>query len=63
MWLSILDKEGKMVKEKTKDNKIVHICEECDFAYGDKEWAEKCEAWCKKYHSCNIEITKHAIKE
>jgi hypothetical protein len=38
------------------------ICEECKLKYGDKIWAEKCEAWCKKYKSCNLEITKHSIK-
>ncbi len=48
-----------MVKEKQDG----YICEECNFAYKDKEWAKKCEAWCKKYHSCNIDITKHAVQE
>ena len=38
----------------------VFVCTECGFHYVNKEWAEKCEAWCKKYHSCNIEITSHA---
>jgi len=38
------------------------ICEECKLRYSEKEWAEKCEAWCKKYKSCNLEITKHAVK-
>jgi hypothetical protein len=38
------------------------MCEECKFKYEDKSWAEKCEAWCKKYKSCNLEITKHAVK-
>lgn len=50
-----------MVEEKIKDNKKYFICEECKFAYKEKEWARKCEEWCKKNHSCNIEITKHAI--
>jgi len=30
--------------------------------YQEKEWAEKCEAWCKEHKSCNLKITKHAIK-
>lgn len=51
-----------MVKEEIKDNKKYFICEECDFAYKEKEWAEKCEEYCKKYKSCNIEITKHAVQ-
>ena len=37
----------------------LYQCEECGFAYAEKEWAEKCEAWCKERHSCNLEITSH----
>lgn len=51
-----------MVKEEIKDNKKLYICEECGFVYKEKEWAEKCEKWCREKHSCNIEITKHAVK-
>ena len=35
-------------------------CDICGFRYKEKEWAEKCEAWCKEHHSCNLEITEHA---
>ena len=45
-----------MVSE--KDNR--YICEGCGLEYEDKIWAEKCEAWCKKTQSCNLEITKHS---
>jgi hypothetical protein len=38
------------------------ICEECRLKYNEKKWAEKCKAWRKNYRSCNLEITKHAIK-
>lgn len=37
-------------------------CPECGLSYKDKEWADKCEAWCKENHSCNLEIIDHAIK-
>ena len=37
-------------------------CGECGFYYADKEWAEKCEAWCKENRSCNLEITSHAVE-
>lgn len=48
-----------------KDN--VWQCDICGYQYEDsstafttgKEWAEKCEAWCKEHHSCNLEITAH----
>ncbi len=38
------------------------ICEECKLKYIEKDWAEKCENWCKEYKSCNLEITNHATK-
>lgn len=50
-----------MVKEIEKNGKILYVCEECKFAYEDKSWAEKCQAWCKKTNTCNIMITKHSI--
>lgn len=35
-----------------KENKELYQCEECGFQYAEKEWAEKCEAWCKEHKSC-----------
>ncbi len=48
-----------------KENKDLYQCEECGFDYTEREreWAEKCEAWCKKNKSCNLEIIKHAVKK
>lgn len=34
-------------------------CPACGFRYREKEWADKCEAWCKTHQSCNLEITAH----
>lgn len=42
--------------------KKLYKCPECKLEYKEKEWAEKCKAWCKKYKSCNLEITKHAVR-
>ena len=42
--------------------KKLHRCPECGLEYEEKEWADKCEAWCKEHKSCNIEITKHAVE-
>ncbi|MBI5392221.1 hypothetical protein HZB00_04430 [Candidatus Woesearchaeota archaeon] len=39
-----------------------YICDECKLKYGDNALAQKCENWCRKHKSCNLEITKHAIK-
>ena len=41
----------------------LYKCPECGYWYKEKEWAEKCEAWCKEHKSCNLEITKHAVKK
>ncbi|MEK7658560.1 MAG: hypothetical protein AAB352_01710 [Patescibacteria group bacterium] len=49
-----------MVKIIIKENKKLHQCEECGFAYEDEGWAEKCEAWCKERHTCNTEIIKQS---
>ncbi len=49
-----------MVKEIKNNSKKTYQCEECKLFYNDFIWAEKCEEWCKKYHTCNVEITKHS---
>lgn len=41
----------------------LHQCPECGLKYKEKEWAEKCEAWCREHKSCNLEIIAHAEKE
>lgn len=43
------------------DNKYFQ-CEECGFKYLEKEWAEKCEAWCKEHNSCNLEIIRNSVQ-
>jgi len=43
--------------------KACYVCEACGFAYHEEELARKCETWCKKHNSCNIEITKNSIGE
>ena len=37
------------------------ICEQCKFKYKTNKLAKKCEDWCTKYKSCNLELTKYAI--
>ncbi len=27
-----------------------------------ESYAQKCEEWCKKHKSCNINLIKHAVK-
>ncbi len=50
-----------MTKTNQKEDKELHQCEECGFCYEEREWAEKCEAWCKEHQSCNIEITARGL--
>ncbi len=50
-----------MVRETIRDKEKLYQCEECKFKYLEKKWAKKCEQWCKKHKSCNLEIVKHAI--
>jgi len=52
-----------MVKKIIQNNQDLHACEECGFKYAERGLAEKCEAWCKEHHSCNIEITKYAVEQ
>ena len=52
-----------MVKTIIEEESKSYQCEECGFNYQEKEWAEKCEAWCKEHHTCNIEIIKHATQQ
>lgn len=43
-------------------DKNLYQCEVCGFHYREKKTAEKCEAWCRAHHTCNIEITKEAVE-
>ena len=51
-----------MVNKINKDSNRYYECKECKLIYKNEVWAEKCEKWCRKNKSCNLEITKHAIK-
>ena len=44
----------------SEKNQKLYRCPECGFRYSEREWAEKCEVWCREHKSCNIEITAHA---
>ena len=45
-----------------KNEQILYKCQECGLHYEDEATAKKCEEWCSKYKSCNLEITKSAIE-
>ena len=50
-----------MTKIISRHNKQYYQCEECALFYGSKEFAEKCQAWCKEHKICNLDIIKYAI--
>ncbi|NCN24739.1 hypothetical protein GW918_01505 [Candidatus Berkelbacteria bacterium] len=52
-----------MAKTTSQKHQIVYTCSECKIKYHDEATAKKCEAWCKKNKSCNLDIIKYAIKE
>jgi len=52
----------KMVFQKNKKSNKVYICSECGYEYEEKEWAVKCQNWCKEHKSCNLDIIKHGKK-
>ncbi|MEK7132762.1 MAG: hypothetical protein AAB830_01800 [Patescibacteria group bacterium] len=47
----------------SKPESVGYVCSECGLAYNEEGWMKKCEAWCKKYESCNLEIISHAVKD
>ena len=55
----VTNEEVARIIDSEKNKKLLQ-CPECGFHYTDKDWAEKCEAWCREHKSCNIEITAHA---
>ena len=52
-----------MVTQKYIKSKKVYQCDECLLLYADEKDAKACEDWCKGNKSCNLEITKKALKE
>ncbi|MDD2913032.1 MAG: hypothetical protein PHH17_00435 [Candidatus Pacebacteria bacterium] len=47
---------------KKEEHKILYKCPQYGFKYEEKKMAKKCEDWCRKYKTCNLEITKYAKK-
>jgi hypothetical protein len=55
------EQEWAMVKQVEVNGKVYHVCEFCNCAYSEKEYAEQCQEWCKEYHRCNMKIMKHRV--
>ncbi len=63
LQFSAFTKDVVNYRKNLSENKKLYRCPECGFEYKEKEWAEKCGDWCKEHKSCNLEITKHAVKQ
>jgi hypothetical protein len=50
-----------MVKQYSKKGKALYRCEDCGLGYVDMKTAKECEDFCRKHHSCSMEITKKAV--
>ena len=51
-----------MVNEIMRTQNKIYICKECGLSYTKMKKAGECENWCKKHKSCNLQITKYALK-
>lgn len=49
------------MEDKTEASKLYH-CPECGLHYYNQEIAKQCEAWCRLYKSCNLEVVKLAVE-
>jgi len=51
-----------MVIEEEIDRVKYHKCEDCHLHYEDRSLAERCEDWCTRNDSCNLEITRNSLE-
>lgn len=61
IWMMKGHRHNKSCEHETDKKNKLYKCPACGLKYKEQEWAEKCEEWCKKHKSCNLEITKHAL--
>lgn len=41
---------------------MVFQCRICGLHYTEKALADRCQEWCSKHDSCNLEIARHSIE-
>ena len=51
-----------MVNKIKHQGKTYYQCEACEMYYESEEIAKRCEDFCNKYKSCNLELIKHAVQ-
>jgi len=52
-----------MVIKISKNNEKYYQCKICKLKYKEKHLAEKCQDWCIKHNSCNLEIIKKSVEK
>ena len=51
-----------MVSEVKKGKQILFRCDACGMLFREREWAEKCQAWCETHEgTCNMEYIQHTV--
>lgn len=43
-------------------DKVLYQCSECGLHYEDEQIAKQCEAYCKEYQGCSMDITKLSVE-
>ena len=51
-----------MVREEEFRGGRYHTCEDCHLHYEDKSWADRCEDWCTRNGTCNLDITRNSLE-
>ncbi len=51
-----------MVNKVKKEGRELYQCGACGFHYEDETMAKRCEEWCTKNNSCNLEIIKDSLE-
>jgi len=41
--------------------KTIFVCPRCGYSYKELMWEKKCEAWCTRHKTCNLEINRHRV--
>lgn len=58
---SLMKELAAKLEEATPVNQ--YECPECGLHYEDESTMKKCEAWCRKNKSCNLEIIKESVEK
>lgn len=43
-------------------DKVLYQCSVCGLHYEDKQTAKQCDAYCKEFNGCSLDITKLSIE-